>query len=163
MITVGTVLVNLHTDILQPCEWAAMFNSLKVAQFIIFIYICWNFDMWSQTSLPPKAERKTRDTPYAGICIMSMIFLCVIFHFWFCYISIYKGFGWFIYPWLSGLLRWLPLWYLTLPPPPPPPPPPLNKMADISQTTFSSTLSWMEMLEFRLKFHCDLFLKVQSL
>ena len=33
---------------------------------------------------------------------------------------------------------------------------PLNKMAAISQTTFSSSFSWMKMLEFRIKFHWHL-------
>ena len=34
-------------------------------------------------------------------------------------------------------------------------------MDAISQTTFSSAFSWMKMLEFRLKFHWSLFLRVQ--
>ena len=34
-------------------------------------------------------------------------------------------------------------------------------MAAISQTTFSSTFSWMKMFEFQLKFHWSLFLKVK--
>ena len=37
---------------------------------------------------------------------------------------------------------------------------PLDKMAAISQTTFLSVFSWMEMLEFRLKFRWNLFLRV---
>ena len=36
-----------------------------------------------------------------------------------------------------------------------------NKMDAISQTTFSSTFSWIKMLEFRLKFHWRLFLRVE--
>ena len=36
-----------------------------------------------------------------------------------------------------------------------------DKMAAISQTTLSSAFSWMKMLEFRLKFHWSLFLRVQ--
>ena len=35
------------------------------------------------------------------------------------------------------------------------------KMAAVSQTTLSNALSWMKMLEFRLKFHWSLFLRVQ--
>ena len=34
-----------------------------------------------------------------------------------------------------------------------------DKMAAISQTTFSSTFSWMKMFEFRLKFHWSMLLK----
>ena len=37
----------------------------------------------------------------------------------------------------------------------------LNKMAAIQQTTLSNAFSWMKMLEFRLKFHWSLFLRVQ--
>ena len=36
-----------------------------------------------------------------------------------------------------------------------------DKMAAISQTALSNTFSWMEMLEFRSKFHWSLFLRVQ--
>ena len=36
-----------------------------------------------------------------------------------------------------------------------------DKMAAISQTTLSNALSWKKMLEFRLKFHWSLFLRVQ--
>ena len=36
-----------------------------------------------------------------------------------------------------------------------------NKMAAISQTTFSDAFSWMKMIEFSLKFHWSLFLGVQ--
>ena len=36
-----------------------------------------------------------------------------------------------------------------------------DRMDAISQTTFSSALSWMKMFEFRLKFHWSLFLRVQ--
>ena len=36
-----------------------------------------------------------------------------------------------------------------------------DKMADISQTTFSNAFSWMEMHEFRLRFHWSLFLRFQ--
>ena len=36
-----------------------------------------------------------------------------------------------------------------------------DKMAAISQTTLSNAFSWMKMLEFRLKFHWSLFLRVQ--
>ena len=36
-----------------------------------------------------------------------------------------------------------------------------DKMAAISQTTPLNTFSWMKMLEFRLKFHWRLFLRVQ--
>ena len=36
-----------------------------------------------------------------------------------------------------------------------------NKMAAISQTTFSNTFSWMKMYEFWLKFNLNLFLRVQ--
>ena len=36
-----------------------------------------------------------------------------------------------------------------------------RKMDAISQTTFSSAFSWMKMFEFRLKFHWNLFLRVQ--
>ena len=36
-----------------------------------------------------------------------------------------------------------------------------DKMAAIFQTTFSNVFSWMKMLEFRLKFHWSLFLRVQ--
>ena len=36
-----------------------------------------------------------------------------------------------------------------------------DKMAAISQTTFSSAFSWMKMFELRLKFHWSLFLRVQ--
>ena len=36
-----------------------------------------------------------------------------------------------------------------------------DKMDAISQTTFSSTFSWMKMFEFRLKFHWSLFLWVE--
>ena len=38
---------------------------------------------------------------------------------------------------------------------------PLDKMAAISQTTPSNSFSWMRMLEFLLKFHWNLFLRVQ--
>ena len=38
---------------------------------------------------------------------------------------------------------------------------PLDKMAAISQTTFSNAFSWMKMLEFPFKFHWSLFLRVQ--
>ena len=37
-----------------------------------------------------------------------------------------------------------------------------DKMAAISQTTFSRAFSWMKMFEFRLKFHWSLFPNVQS-
>ena len=36
-----------------------------------------------------------------------------------------------------------------------------DKMADISQTTFSNVFCSMKIFEFRLKFHCSLFLGVQ--
>ena len=36
-----------------------------------------------------------------------------------------------------------------------------DKMAAISQTTFSSAFSWMQTFEFWIKFHWDLFAKVQ--
>ena len=36
-----------------------------------------------------------------------------------------------------------------------------DKIAAISQTTFSNAFSWMKMFEFRLKFHWSLFLRVQ--
>ena len=36
-----------------------------------------------------------------------------------------------------------------------------DKMAAISQTTFSNAFSWMKMYEFRLKFHWSLFVRVQ--
>ena len=36
-----------------------------------------------------------------------------------------------------------------------------DKMAAVSQTTLSNAFSWMKMLEFRLKFHWSLFLRVQ--
>ena len=36
-----------------------------------------------------------------------------------------------------------------------------DKMAAVSQTTFSNAFSWMKMLEFRFKFHWSLFLRVQ--
>ena len=36
-----------------------------------------------------------------------------------------------------------------------------DKMATVSQTTLSNAFSWMKMLEFRLKFHWSLFLRVQ--
>ena len=36
-----------------------------------------------------------------------------------------------------------------------------DNMAAISQTTLSNTFSWMKMLQFRLKFHWNLFLRVQ--
>ena len=36
-----------------------------------------------------------------------------------------------------------------------------DKMAAISQTTLSNGFSWMKMLEFRLRFHWSLFLRVQ--
>ena len=36
-----------------------------------------------------------------------------------------------------------------------------DKMPAISQTTLSNSFSWMKMLEFRLKFHWNLFLRVQ--
>ena len=36
-----------------------------------------------------------------------------------------------------------------------------DKMAAISQTTFSNVFSWMKMYELRLKFHWSLFLRVQ--
>ena len=35
---------------------------------------------------------------------------------------------------------------------------PLDKMAAISQTTFSNAFSWMKLLKFQLKFHWNLFL-----
>ena len=38
---------------------------------------------------------------------------------------------------------------------------PLDKMADISQTTFSNAFSWMIFFVFWLEFHPSLFLKVQ--
>ena len=38
---------------------------------------------------------------------------------------------------------------------------PWDKMAAISQTTISILFSWMKILEFRLKFHWSLFLRVQ--
>ena len=37
-----------------------------------------------------------------------------------------------------------------------------DKMAAVSQTTFSNAFSWMKIFEFRLKFHWSLFLRVQS-
>ena len=37
-----------------------------------------------------------------------------------------------------------------------------DKMAAISQTTFSNAFSWMKMYEFRLRFHWSLFLVVQT-
>ena len=36
-----------------------------------------------------------------------------------------------------------------------------DKMAVVSQTTLSNAFSWMKMLEFRLRFHWSLFLRVQ--
>ena len=36
-----------------------------------------------------------------------------------------------------------------------------DKLATVFQTTFSNTLSWMKMYEFRLRFHWSLFVKVQ--
>ena len=36
-----------------------------------------------------------------------------------------------------------------------------DKMATVSQTTLSNAFSWMKMLEFRLRFHWSLFLRVQ--
>ena len=36
-----------------------------------------------------------------------------------------------------------------------------DKMAAISQTTFSNTFSWLKMYEFRLRFHWSLLLRVQ--
>ena len=36
-----------------------------------------------------------------------------------------------------------------------------DKMAAISQTTISNACSWMKMLEFRLRFHWSLFIRVQ--
>ena len=36
-----------------------------------------------------------------------------------------------------------------------------NKIAAVSQTTLSNAFSWMKMLEFRLRFHWSLFLRVQ--
>ena len=36
-----------------------------------------------------------------------------------------------------------------------------DKMAAVSQTTLSNSFSWMKMLEFRLRFHWSLFLRVQ--
>ena len=36
-----------------------------------------------------------------------------------------------------------------------------DKMAAVSQTTLSNAFSWMIMLEFRLRFHWNLFLRVQ--
>ena len=36
-----------------------------------------------------------------------------------------------------------------------------DKMAAVSQTTLSNASSWMKMLEFRLRFHWGLFLRVQ--
>ena len=36
-----------------------------------------------------------------------------------------------------------------------------DKMAAVSQTTFSYAFSWMKMLEFRFRFHWSLFLRVQ--
>ena len=36
-----------------------------------------------------------------------------------------------------------------------------DKIADISQTTFSNAFSWMKMYEFRLRFHWSLFLRFQ--
>ena len=36
-----------------------------------------------------------------------------------------------------------------------------DKMAAVSQTTLSNAFSWMKMLEFRLRFHWNLFLRVQ--
>ena len=36
-----------------------------------------------------------------------------------------------------------------------------DNMAAISQTTLSNAFSWMKMLEFRLKFHWSLFIRVQ--
>ena len=37
-----------------------------------------------------------------------------------------------------------------------------DKMNTISQTTLSNAFSWMKMLEFRLRFHWSLFLRVQQ-
>ena len=37
-----------------------------------------------------------------------------------------------------------------------------DKMAAISQTTFSNAFSWMKMYEFRLRFHLSLFLRFES-
>ena len=36
-----------------------------------------------------------------------------------------------------------------------------DKMAAVSQTTLSNAFSWMKMLEFRLRFHWSLFLRIQ--
>ena len=36
-----------------------------------------------------------------------------------------------------------------------------DKMPAILQTTFSTAFSWMKMYEFRLRFHCSLFLRIQ--
>ena len=36
-----------------------------------------------------------------------------------------------------------------------------DKMAAVSQTTFSNAFSWLKILEFRLRFHWSLFLRVQ--
>ena len=36
-----------------------------------------------------------------------------------------------------------------------------DKMDAISQTTFSNAFSWMKMFEYRLKFHWNLFLRIQ--
>ena len=47
-----------------------------------------------------------------------------------------------------------------LPPPPPPPPPPGQK-GTISQNMFSDAFSWMRGFVFWLKFHWNLFLRVQ--
>ena len=37
-----------------------------------------------------------------------------------------------------------------------------DKIAAVSQTTLSNAFSWMKMLEFRLRFHWNLFLRMQS-
>ena len=38
---------------------------------------------------------------------------------------------------------------------------PLDKMTAISQTTFSNAFSWMQLYEFRLRFHWSLFLRIK--
>ena len=38
-----------------------------------------------------------------------------------------------------------------------------DKIADILQTTFSNTFCWTKMYEFRLKFHWNLILRIQSI
>ena len=62
---------------------------------------------------------------------------------------------------LQSFMYLVHIWYIPLAIPQTLTHQPLDKMATISQTTFSNTFSWMKKFEFWLKFHWRLFLRDQ--